>query len=77
MCGGFLGNYKDKNFRGMLILRPLFQKTRSLAGEAEMIKMGDRGLMEVFGGPGVLKVLGKSFLIMHPLVAVSLIVVLW
>jgi len=74
MGGFFLTNFKDKNFSSMLMLSPLFQKTRNCAGESEVIKIGDFGFVEEFGGPGVLKILGNFFLTLHPLVAVALVV---
>jgi len=74
MGGFFLTNFKDKNFRAMLMLSPLFQKTRKYAGESGVIKIGDFGFVEEFGGPGVLKILGNFFLTLHPLLAVSLVV---
>lgn len=75
--GGFLlANFKDKNFSSMLMLRPLFQKSRNFAGETGVIKIGDYGFVEEFGGPGVLKVLSNFFITLHPLVAVTLIVLI-
>jgi len=74
MGGFFLTNFKDKNFSSMLMLSPLFQKTRNYAGESGVIKTGDFGFVEEFGGPGVLKVLGNFFITLHPLVALSLVV---
>ena len=73
--GLVLSNFKDKNFRSILMLRPLFQKNRNFVVEAGIINIVDRGFVEEFGGPGVLKGLRNFFLMMHPLVAVSLLVV--
>jgi len=74
MGGFFLTNFKDKNFSSMLMLSPLFQKTRNYVGESGVIKTVDFGFVEEFGGPGVLKILGNFFITLHPLVAVSLVV---
>lgn len=74
MGGFFLTNFKDKNFSSMLILSPLFQKTRNCVGESGVIKTGDFGFVEEFGGPGVLKILGNFFFTWHPIVAVSLVI---
>jgi len=76
MVGLFLSNLKDKNFRSMIMLRPLFQKNSGFVGEAGVICIGDCGFVEEFGGPGVLKVLEGFFLIMHPLVAVAFMVMM-
>jgi len=73
MAGFLLTNFKDQNFSSMLLLRPLFQKTRNCARECGVIKIGDFGFLEEFGGPGVLKILGNFYLTLHPLVAVSLV----
>merc|ERR1712042_196189 len=74
MGGCFLTNFRDKNFSSMLMLSPLFQKTRNCAGESGVIKTGDFGFVEEFGGPGVFKILGNFYITLHPLVAVSLVV---
>ena len=72
--GLLLADFKDKNFSSILRLRPLFQKSRNFARGAGVIKVVDYGFVEEFGGPGVLKVLANFFFSLHPLVAVSLIV---
>merc|ERR1712243_506279 len=61
MFGFILTNYKDKNFSSILILSPTFQRTRSFSQKAELVKIGDSGFTEDFGGPGILLLL-KSFL---------------
>jgi len=79
ICLGLIGgllltDFKDKNFSSVMMLSPLFQKTRNYARGFGVIKNGDFGFVEEFGGPGVLKILGNFFLTLHPLVAVSLVV---
>ena len=73
MFGFILTNYKDKNFSSILILRPTFQRTRSFSQKAELVKIGDSGFTEDFGGPGILLFLKSLFFSFHPLISVSLI----
>jgi hypothetical protein len=73
MFGLILTNYKDKNFSSILILRPTFQRTRSFSQKAELVKIGDSGFTEDFGGPGILLFLKSFFFSFHPLISVSLI----
>ena len=74
MFGFILTNYKDKNFSSILMLRPTFQRTRSFSQKAELVKIGDSGFTEDFGGPGILLFLKSLFFSFHPLISVSLII---
>jgi len=73
MFGFILSNYKDKNFSSILILRPVFQKTRVFSKKGEVVKIGDSGFIEDFGGPGLLSFLKNFFFSFHPLISVSLV----
>ena len=73
MFGLILSSYKDKNFSSILILRPVFQKTRVFSKKGEVVKIGDSGFIEDFGGPGLLLFLKNFFFSFHPLISVSLV----
>ena len=76
MFGLILTNYKNKSFSSMLMLSPTFQKTRFYSVNIEMVKMGDLGFTEELGGPGFLRALKNFFFSFHPLISVSLILML-
>ena len=73
LLGLMLSNYKNKNFRSILILRPVFQKVRFYSIRSEIVKMGDLGFREDLGGPGILASIKNFFFTFHPLISVSLI----
>lgn len=73
ILGLMLSNYKNKNFRSILILSPVFQKVRFYSIRSERVKMGDLGFREDLGGPGILASMKKFFFTFHPLISVSLI----
>ena len=68
-----LSNYKNKNFRSIMMLRPAFQKRAGFSRWGEMAKAGDIGFMEELGGPGILAYLKNFFFRFHPIIAISLI----
>lgn len=72
--GAILSNYKNKNFSSILILRPIFQKVRWYRVKGEIVKLGDIGITEELGGPGLLATGKTFFYTFHPIIAVSLIV---
>jgi len=73
ISGLALSNYKNKNFRSILILRPTFQKARFFSVRGEIAKAGDIGFTEELGGPGILAYLKNFFFSFHPIISISLI----
>jgi len=73
ISGLALSNYKNKNFRAILILRPTFQKARFFSVRGEIAKAGDIGFTEELGGPGILAYLKNFFFSFHPIISISLI----
>jgi len=74
ILGILLTNYKNKNFRSILIMGPFTQKIRHISVCHEK----DSGFIETFGGPGILESLKNFSFTFHPLLAFSLLVVfLW
>jgi len=76
MLGFILTNYKDKTFSSILMLSPVFQKISVLSKKGEIVRLGDLGFIEEFGGPGLFLFLKSFFFSFHPLISVSLILVL-
>jgi len=71
-AGLVLSNYKNKNFRSILILSPTSQKARFFSVR-EIAKAGDIGFTEELGGPGILAYLKNFFFMFHPIISISLI----
>ena len=70
--GLLLSNYKNKIFRSILILGPVFQKTRVFSVGGEIVKRVDRGFVEELGGPGIYGGLKVFFISFHPGIAMAL-----
>ena len=73
ILGFLVSNYKNKNFSSILILSPVFQKGRYYSIKTEIVKIGDLGFREELGGPGILMSIKNFFFSFHPLISVSLI----
>lgn len=71
-AGLLLSNYKNRNFRSILILSPVFQKTRVFSERGEIVKIADGGFTEELGGPGILSYLKNFFFSFHPRIAIAL-----
>jgi len=73
ISGLALSNYKNKNFRSIIMLRPIFQKGRFFSVGGEIAKAGDIGFTEELGGPGILAYIKNFFFSFHPIISISLI----